>query len=51
MTIEVPAYGSAQLPDDERKNVQVPTCKPKATFHWPPDCLRPFIDHGPEDHT
>jgi hypothetical protein len=32
MIIEVPPYGSDHLPDDELKNVQVPTCKPKATF-------------------
>jgi hypothetical protein len=49
--IEVPSRGSYQLPDDELKNVQVPTCKPKATFQWPPDCFWPFMDHGPENDT
>jgi hypothetical protein len=51
MTIEGPAHGSDQLPDDELKNVQVPTCKPKATFQWPPDCLWPFMDDGADRDT
>jgi hypothetical protein len=29
MTIEGPAHGSDQLPDDELKNVQVPTYNPR----------------------
>jgi hypothetical protein len=51
MIIEVPAYGSDQLPDDELKNLQDPTCKPKATFQWPPDCLWSLMDDGPESDT
>jgi hypothetical protein len=49
MIIEVPSHGLDQLPDDELKNVQVPTYKPKATFQWPPDCLWPFTDHKEND--
>jgi hypothetical protein len=51
MTIEVPAHGSDQLADDDLKDAQVPSYKLKATFHWPPDCLWPFMDHGPENDT
>jgi hypothetical protein len=51
MIIQVPSGSLDQLSDDEQKNVQVPTCNPKATFQWPPGCLWPFIDHGPEDDT
>jgi hypothetical protein len=51
MISKVPAYGSDELPDDELKNVQGPTYKPKATFQWPPNCLWPFIDHGSDNDT
>ena len=48
MIIEVPPHGSDQHPDDEQRRLAVLPYKPKATFHWPPDCLWPFMDHGPE---
>jgi hypothetical protein len=48
MTIEVPSRGSDQLADDELKKLTVLPHKPKATFHWPPDCLWPFMDYEPE---
>jgi hypothetical protein len=51
MIIEVPSHGSDQLADDELTQLTVLTYKPKATFHWPPDCLWPFLDHGPESDT
>jgi hypothetical protein len=51
MIIEIPSHSSDQLPDNESKKVTVPTYKPKATFHWPSDCLWPFLDHGPETDT
>ena len=51
MTIEVPSHGSDQLADDELKKLTVLTYKPKATFHWPPDCLWPLMDYKPESDT
>jgi hypothetical protein len=27
------------------------TARPKATFQWPPDCVWPFMDHGPDGET
>jgi hypothetical protein len=45
MTGKTPFYESDQPPEDEPKNLQVLSYKPKATFHWPPDCLWPFMDH------
>jgi len=47
MIIEVPAYDTDQLPDDLKS--KDPIHKAKATFYWPPSCLWPFIDHGPEE--
>jgi hypothetical protein len=51
MIIELPPRNVDQLPGDERKNVEGPIYKPKATFQWPPDCLWPFIDHGSDTDT
>jgi hypothetical protein len=51
MIIEVPPHGSDELPGDEQRKLTVLPYKPKATFHWPPDCLWPFMDHGPENET
>jgi hypothetical protein len=51
MISEVESHGSDQTPDDKQKKLTVPTYKPKATFHGPPDCLWPFMDHGPENET
>jgi hypothetical protein len=51
MIIEVPSDGSDQLPDNEQKKLRVLPYKSKATFHWPSDCLWPFIDHEPETDT
>jgi hypothetical protein len=51
MMTEGPLHGSDQPPDDKEKKLIVLTYKPKATFHWPPDCLWPFMDHGPENAT
>jgi hypothetical protein len=45
---EVPYCDSHQQPD-ELKRLEVPTSKPKAKFHWPPDCLWPFTDHKESD--
>jgi hypothetical protein len=47
MIIEVPAHESEQLPNDAKPKDLVH--KSKTTFHWPPDCLWPFIEHGSED--
>jgi hypothetical protein len=49
MTIEVPAYDFDQDSDDATP--KDPTYKSKATFHWPPDCLWPFIEHRSDDDT
>jgi hypothetical protein len=44
------------LPDpdlrpDEPRPPELLTARPKATFQWPPDCLRPFIDHRWDNET
>jgi hypothetical protein len=49
MIVDLPSYGVEHLPHDEQKKSAVLTYKPKAAFHWPPDCLWPFMDHGPEN--
>jgi Bacterial regulatory protein, Fis family len=41
---KVPYYDSHQRPD-ELKKLEVPSSRPNATFHWPPDCPWPFVDH------
>ncbi len=46
MMVEVSSHGSDQFPDDEQNKLAVLTYKPKATFHWPPHCLWPFIDRA-----
>jgi hypothetical protein len=51
MIIDVPSHASDQPSDEKQKKVTVLTNKPKATFHWPPDCMWPFLDHGPETDT
>jgi hypothetical protein len=52
MIIEVPPpHGSDELPGDEQRKLTVLPYKTKATFHWPPECLWPFMDHGPENET
>jgi hypothetical protein len=51
MKIDVPSRPLDQLADDEQKKLTVLTYKPKATFHWPPDCLWPFMDHESEKDT
>jgi hypothetical protein len=51
MIIDVPFHGSDQPPDDRQKKLTVLSYKPKATFHWLPDCLWPFMDHGPDNDT
>jgi hypothetical protein len=34
-----------KLQPDESKPSELPPARPnKAAFHWPPDCLWPFID-------
>jgi hypothetical protein len=48
---KVPPHGSDQHPGDGQRNLAILPYKPKATFHWPPDCLWPFMDHGPENET
>ena len=49
MTIEVPAYDSDEFPDGSK--LKDLAHKSNAMFQWPPDCLWPFIDHGPETDT
>jgi hypothetical protein len=49
MIIEVPAYDSDQPPDDSKPKDL--THESKAVFHWPPDCLWPFMDRGSEGDT
>jgi len=51
MIIEQPTGSMDHLPDNEPKTMQVPTYKPKAVFQWPPDCLWPFMGHGPKNET
>jgi hypothetical protein len=51
MMINLPSRGSDNLPDDKPKKLEVTNNETKATFHWPPDCLWPFIDHGPTNET
>jgi hypothetical protein len=46
MISKTPSHESDQHADDEPKKLQALTYKPKATFHWPPDCLWPFMDDG-----
>jgi hypothetical protein len=50
LIIEVPSQVSDQLSDDE-PTLRVLTNKPEATFHWPPECLWPFMDHGSDSET
>jgi hypothetical protein len=50
MMSEVPYYDSYQQPE-ELKKLEVPMTRPKATFQWPPNCVSPFTDHGPENDT
>jgi hypothetical protein len=45
MMSEVPYHYSRQQPD-ELKELEFPSSKPNAAFHWPPDCTLPFMDHG-----
>jgi hypothetical protein len=47
--IEVPVYDPDQLPDDSKPNGL--THKSKSVFHWPPDCLWPFMEHRSDDDT
>jgi len=47
MIIDVPAHESEQLPNHTKPKDLVN--KSKATFHWPLDCLWPFIEHESED--
>jgi hypothetical protein len=47
---KVPSKDFQKQPEEPKK-LEEPTTRPKATFHWPPDCLWPFIDHGWEDDT
>ena len=51
MIIEVPPQVSDQYPGDEQRKLAILLYKPKAAFHWPPDCLWPFMDHKPENDT
>jgi len=51
MIIELPSHNVDQFPDNERKNLQLPTYKPRAIFQWPPDCLWPFMDDPPGTDT
>jgi hypothetical protein len=46
MINKAPVHESDRLPDDELRNVQALTYKPKAAFQWPPECLWPFINDG-----
>ena len=47
---EIPSYDSLQQPDRREKS-EVVASRPKARFQWPPDCLWPFMEHGPETET
>jgi hypothetical protein len=49
MMINVPLYDTDQLSNDLKS--KDPIHKAKATFYWPPSCLWPFIDQGPEEDT
>jgi hypothetical protein len=52
MTSKAPSHEWDQRPNNQPKKLQVVlTYKLNATFHWPPDCLWPFMDHGPEEDT
>jgi len=49
MMIDLPLYDTDKLPDDVKSKDLIH--KAKATFYWPPSCLWPFMDHGPEEGT
>jgi hypothetical protein len=51
MIVELPHHESDQNFGDEQGKLAILPYKPKATFQWPPDCLWPFMDHGPENET
>jgi hypothetical protein len=42
MTIDLPSYETDHLADGSTPNNLIR--KPEAIFHWPPDCLWPFVD-------
>jgi hypothetical protein len=46
MIIDIPRCYSDQLPDDWKSKDLTHTSK--AVFHWPPDCLWPFMDREPK---
>jgi hypothetical protein len=50
MMSEAPYIRSPQQ-SDELKKLEVPTSRANATFHWPPDCMWPFVDHGSDGET
>jgi len=51
MIAKAPSQESDQRSDDKPKKLQVLIYEPKATFHWPPDCLWPFMDDAPGTDT
>ena len=50
MMSEIPSSDSFPEPDELEKP-DVVTSRPKSRFQWPPNCLWPFMDHGPETET
>jgi hypothetical protein len=51
MISKAPSHEFDEPPDDKPQKLQVVTRRPKATFHWPPDCLWPFMDDAPGTDT
>jgi hypothetical protein len=47
---EIPSYDSFQQPHQPEKS-EVVADRPKVSFQWPPDCLWPFMEHGPKTET
>ncbi len=51
MISKIPSRESDQRPINKPDKLPVLTYKPKATFHWPPDCLWPFMEEVPDTDT
>jgi hypothetical protein len=45
MISKAPSNDSHKKPDEPKKLEEL-IRRPKATFHWPPDCLWPFMKDG-----
>jgi hypothetical protein len=50
MISEAPSNDSHKQPDEPKKLEEL-IRRPKAAFHWPSDCLSPFMDDGSDCDT